>query len=212
MSGTGGFWNWDARLIHRGPILDGLDWELAGPPENIGWEEMDDEPPTFALPTASGEHVIHSGIYDESASDAPSRFRVVLPLLANDEEQYFRLKRARRRGAPVWFIPFVYDEDVFSNVVAAEVRKLTRPVAWGIDASITSLLYPAKVFLNDVEDAGAATLSGTPTQTVTFNDPGTVAVRYLCAFRVLIGAVSERVPVGNGLACEVTLEEVISRA
>lgn len=205
---AGGYLAWDSRFLQGAPSLDGVDWTVHGIPLDLSWEEAPDGD-LFAIPTASGEHVLQSPIYDPVASELPSRYVFALPLQVNDEEVYFRLKRAKRKAEAVNFVPFLWDEEVFKDLEIADTRSLARPVAWGVAAGVTSVTHPALYYLDDVLDAAAASLSGgPPEQTLTALKAGDVAIRYMPVFKVIVRELSEVIEDVNGLSLNCTLEEV----
>ena len=82
---TGGYLGWDSRFLSGVPQLDGKGWSAHGIPLEMQWTELEDSE-VFAIPTASGEHVLQSPFVDAAAPDNPSRLMFELPMHAIDEE------------------------------------------------------------------------------------------------------------------------------
>jgi len=106
-------------------------------------------------------------------------------------------------------------EEVFSGVADAMTRYLNRPLADGIHPDVSSATHPVRYFFNDVEDTDAATITGTPKQTVNVSGvggtPGTLAIRYMPAFRVIPSSFAENVSSPNDLSVTLNLQEVVTR-
>ncbi len=204
---TGGYLGWDSRFLSGVPQLDGKGWSAHGIPLEMQWTELEDSE-VFAIPTASGEHVLQSPFVDAVAPDNPSRLMFELPIQLIDEEVYFRLLRAKRKGEAVQFVPYLWDEDHYADASAADVFSLSRPVAWTVVSGVTSVTHPAIFYKDGAVDTNCVALSGTLSQTVTVAEAGDISIRYMPVFSVVVRGVSSQFEGVNGAVANVTLEEV----
>lgn len=204
---TGGYLAWDSRFLSGVPQLDGKGWSAHGIPLQMGWNELEDSE-LFSIPTASGEHVLQSQFVDAAAPDNPSRLMFELPMQAIDEDVYIKLKLAKSKGTIVQFIPYLWVMDHWDGLVAADVRSLSRPVAWTLISGVTSVTHPAIFYKDGVVDTNCVALSGTLSQTVTVAEPGDISIWYMPVFSVVVRGVSEKFDDVNSLITNVTLEEV----
>jgi len=204
---TGGYLAWDSRFLSGVPYLDGKEWTAHGIPLDMQWREADDDM-CFMIQTASGEHVLQAPFSGVASSDQPSRYIFEMPVQLIDEEVYFRLLRAKRKGAAVQFVPYLWDEEHFDNATAADVYYLSRPVAWTVVSGVTSVTHPALFYKDGVYDSNCVALSGTLSQTVTIAESGDIAIRYMPVFNVVVRDVSSQFEDVNGAVASVTLEEV----
>jgi hypothetical protein len=204
---TGGYLAWDSRFLSGVPYLDGKEWTAHGIPLEMTWEEAEDDL-AFLIQTASGEHVMQSVFSGVASSDQPSRYIFQLPVQLIDEEVYFRLLRAKRKGVAVQFVPYLWDEEHFDGAEASDVYSLSRPVAWTVVTGVTSGTHPAIFYKDGVVDTNCVALSGTLSQVVTVAEPGDIAIRYMPVFLVVVREVSSQFEGVNGATATVTLEEV----
>lgn len=203
----GGYLGWDSRFLSGVPYLDGTTWTAHGIPLGMEWEETEDSE-LFAIPTASGEHVLQAQFVDTSAPDNPSRMIFKLPVQLIDETVYRMLKLAKRKGTAIRFVPHLWDMDHWEDLLAADVRSLSRPVAWTVASGVTSVTHPAVFYKNGAVDSNCVALSGTLSQTVTVAEPGDISVWYMPVYSVIVRSVSEQFEDVNGVMCNVVLEEV----
>ena len=209
---TGGYLYWTARFLKDLPHLDGIDFTTPHEtlPEDIQWEPQEEET-SNVIPTKAKTHRVQTVALGTSAPIVRTSFRFSATLIANDENEYFRIWRASQRGATVNWVPFCWTEEIF-NATSGSTYKLSRPVAWGISSSANSTNHPARIFLAAVEEptpGDYGTISG---QTLTAATTGVITVRYVPAFKVVVNAPSNAVPVSNGLEFSLEMREAISVA
>ncbi len=205
-----GYAGFGSRILDIDPYLDGQLWEKNSVPEGMGWQSDHDDS-IHIIPTAAGTDVLQKIYDDTTAADVPLRWHFTMRVQCVDEDEYFRLHRALAKRQATYFVPGIWLEEVFSNVVNGSVRALTRPLAESIHPDVTSGTHPTLIFLNDAADPTAAVLSGDPIQTVTAANSGDLAIRYMPAFRVVGRALSELFDGFNDLTTTIALHEVIRR-
>lgn len=208
---SAGYLGWDSRYFGGVPFLDGVDWTVHGIPLAIRWAPSEDAQ-TFIIPTASGESVLQSPIADDASSDLPLPYTFELPVQLLDENTHRRLMMASAKGQAVQFVPHLWCMEHWDAQTASDVRSLTRPVAWGVAAGVSSGTHPAVFYKNGVIDADCATLGGTLSQVLTVAEDGDIAVWYMPVFNVLVREVSGEFQDVGGAMCSVKLEEVIRYA
>jgi hypothetical protein len=165
--------------------MDGQLCDKNSVPEGLGWQ-ADDDDLIHIIPTAAGTDVLQKVFDDATASDVPMRWHFTMRVQSVDEDEHFRLHRALAKRAAVYFVPGIWLEEVFSNVVNGSVRSLTRPLAEDIHPDVSFATHPYRFFDDDVENASAAAISGSPKQIVTSAVTSNfLAVRYMPAFRVV---------------------------
>jgi hypothetical protein len=204
---TGGYLQWDSRFLSGVPYLDGQAWTAHGTPLGMTWEESPHDM-AFVIPTASGEHVLQAPFSGVASSDQPSRYIFELPVQLIHEETYFRLLRAKRKGAAVQFVPYLWDEEHFDNAQVSDVFSLSRPLAWTVVPGVSSVTHPAIFYKDGAVDTDCASLGGTLSQVLTVAEAGDIAVRYMPVFNVVVRDVSSQFEDVNGAVATVTLEEV----
>lgn len=202
-----GYLSWDSRFLSGAPQLDGQGWTANGIPLDMEWTEAEDSE-VFAIPTASGEHVLQSQFIDATGPDNPSRLIFSLPIQALDETVYRKLKLSKRKGTALQFVPHLWDMDHWDGLEVADVRSLSRPVAWTVVSGVTSVTHPAIFYKDGAVDSNCIALSGTLSQTVTVAEAGDISVWYMPVYSVIVREVSERFEGVNGIVTQVTLEEV----
>lgn len=204
---TGGYLYWTSRHLKDYFYLDGKTWTVHEGFDSIEIAESKESALTV-IPTAAGTHVLQKPFYYPYWNRSAGRmmYEFQFDILGFDEEEFYRLKRASARGAAVYFVPFLWVEEVF-GATDGDSLLLTRPVAWGIATGCTSGTHPASFFLDDVLDPSCASLTG---QTLSALDTGTIAVRYTPAFRVIFTGFSERYDGVNRVVASVSLREVVA--
>lgn len=207
---NGGYLYWDSRFLKDLPHLDGIDFSTPNEtlPNNVKWEPQEREA-VYVIPTKAKTHRVQQVALGTDAPIVRRSYNFEATLIANDEEEYFRILRAAERGAVVNWVPFVWLEEVI-NATSAATYQLSRPVAWGIASEANSTNHPAITYLADVVESTPAEHGSISGQTFTAASTGVIAVRYLPAFRVVVDGVSHAVPVTNGLEFSLTLREAIS--
>lgn len=142
--------------------------------------------------------------------EAPQRrdgitFSLEFQVFADDLAE--KIRSVAVRSSWFYFTPFDRQTDIF-DAVSGEAYKLTRPLARSIVSGVTSVTHPDLVYLDDVLDGAAATVSG---QTLTANSTGVIRIDYTPIYKVvLLGDIDERVGETNELLMSLTLEEVVA--
>ena len=199
---TGGYLEWDRRVLVDYPYLDGR--TLVGGFPEITWEESEG---LMVLKMYDGSHRTQTLYVGDKAPTLKSAFTFNFSMLYDDEEDYFRVVRAARRGAVVWWCPYLWTEEVF-NVTNGNTYTLSRPIASSVVPGVTAVTHPTTFYLDDTLDGGAASVTS---QTVTAADTGELAVRYMPVFRVILANPQRfEVPETGALLGSVQLIECVS--
>lgn len=118
-----------------------------------------------------------------------------------------KLRSIQSKGSWFYFCPFDRQSDTF-DATSGSTYKLTRPIASSVVSGVTSVTHPEVIYLDDVVDGAAASVSG---QTVTANDTGLLRVDYTPVYKVvLLGDISESVGEINEILVSLTLNEVVT--
>jgi hypothetical protein len=202
MSGGGGYLEWNAEFLVGNPFFDQS--ALLRGYSALSWKESD---VIFSLLTHAGTHILQKPYYGANRPLECPSFEFQASFEAGSETDYFLIRRAKRRGAAVYFCPYLWTEEVF-DATSGEDYYLTRPLADGIVTGVTSTTHPLRIFLDDVEDNGSpsATVSG---QTVTAGATGILAIRYMPVFKVVVSGLSDSLPAINGLDWQCSFNEAI---
>ena len=194
---SGGYLYWNAEFVIREPYVDGHKIENGF--QSLDWEESD---PLILMPAHASNHIAQRFALDTADSLTRLAIKFTAKLQGTDEEDYFRMMRARAKGSLVEFVPFVWVEEVFT-VTAAGDFTLSRPVAWSKVPACNSTIYPARYFVDGTESPTAGSISG---QTFSVVETGEVAVRYMPCFYVKVTCRSS-IPDVNALDLDFVLEE-----
>lgn len=200
MSGKG-YVHWNADFFRGLPYLGG--YELSRRfGDGFSWDESEG---VFLLPTHGKTTIIQQPYVGESRPLELSAIEFKIPRLAVAEEDWFKVRRVKAKGAGAYFVPYLWTEEVF-EAVNGQQYILGRKVAWSIAPGVSSITHPARYFVDDVENGAAATISG---QMLTAAATGTLAVRYMPAFKVVVGPIGHTVKQVNELQSQITLTEVL---
>lgn len=202
-----GYLGWDSRYLSSVPHLDGVEWTEQGHPLGMTWREAEEDEP-FLIQTGTMEHVVQSVSSGVACSDKPSRWIFDLPYQLISEDSFRRLKMAEAKGAPVNFVPHLWEMEHFSDAEVADVYSLCHPVAWGAASGVSSGTHPAVFYKDGVIDADCASLGGTLSQVLTVAEAGDIAVWYMPVFKVMVKGLQSEFQDVNGVICNFTLEEV----
>ena len=154
----------------------------------------------------SGNGVIASGRRGDKAPDAYDRRTISLSLFANDEDDYYRIRKVKSGGSGFWFSDGVRVSDTFTATSAATYT-LSRRRAKGIVTAVDESSHPTKVYFNGSLDNTKATIGGNE-QTVTANDTGEIEIRYTPVFWCISSDIPESQQSHNRREIKLTLQEV----
>lgn len=196
-----GYLYWEAQFFKGLPYLGG--YELSRKfSEGLAWEESEG---VFLLPTHGKTTIVQRPYIGSGRPLELEAIEFKVPRKAVDEEDWFLVRRVKGKAASAYFVPYVWTEEVFEVTSGTDCTLGRRP-AWGIAPGVTSDTHPARYFLDDVEDPTAATITG---QVLSPTVTGTLAVRYMPAFKVCVGALAHVVRGVNDLQTQIALTEVL---
>lgn len=200
---SGGYLYWTQNWFDQQPWLDGKQLSAVGGPSQISWTSASG---LIIVPTCAGTHVLQRPYYGTDAPEDRRKLSFSLTMLCDDYDDYRAFARAAAHGAAVNFWPGVYATEVFT-IVSGSTYKLARPVAWGTITGVTSVTHPLDLYLDAVQDLGAATVSS---QTLTAADSGELEVHYSPVFKVVVLDLVQEVVEPNLMQLSCTLEEVLT--
>lgn len=185
------------------PYLAGRYFESLNEPP---FEQADAAPRLSLLPVFAGRAVVQRPYRGAGLPVSYCRQGFSgIALQADVEEDVEAVLRAAAAAAPVDYIPGLYEIDRWEGVTAGDVLLLPRRHAAGLLPEYPAGTFPPRVYLDGVEDAGAATVGES---TVTANSTGAVLeVVYLAAYSVVVTVRRSYLGV-NDLVFTATLEEV----
>lgn len=200
MSGKG-YLYWEAPFLRGNPYLGGyvLSKRFA---EGLSWDESEG---VFLLPTHGKTTIVQRPYIGTGRPLELDAIEFKVPHKAVAEEDWFLIRRVKAKAAAAYFVPYLWIEEVF-EVEVDGTYTLGRMPAWGIAPGVTDLTHPARYFVGDTETPSAATVTG---QVLTSAATGTLAVRYMPAFKVCVGALSHTLKQVNDLQTQVALTEVL---
>lgn len=211
MSGDGGFINWTPPFGHQGLPQDGSVY--LGGKFYRDWPETGTAPHTmapsdgvFVLETLARTHIVQRPYRGSKAPLKGDKREFTQGFLVDREEDYINLEIAQADGEPVYFCAGWWVVDSFPATIGSTYT-LTRPLASGVVAGVTAGTHPSRFYLNGVEDADAATVSG---QTLTALKAGRIAVWYMPAFRVVIQGLNAAIDDVNNLRVSMALAEIVT--
>lgn len=106
------------------------------------------------------------------------------------EGDFLHIQALRRKADVFYYADGRPVQDVFLGVSGGDELRLPRPLASGIVTGLDDTLFPTRVYLDGVEDASAASISG---QVVTVNSAGDeLRIEYTPAYVMILttGAMS----------------------
>lgn len=168
----------------------------------LAWEEAEG---VFVLPTHGRTHNVQRPYVGSDRALDVSAFTFSCQMTALNEEDFFAWEAAKKVGAPISFVPFLWTQEAF-QATAGSSYQLARPVAWGIATGVTSGTHPATFTKDGVVDADCASITG---QTLTAAETGLIIVRYLPAFKVAITSLKRNVNTVNDMVFSVSMVETI---
>jgi hypothetical protein len=208
MSGDGGFINWIPPFGHQGLPQDGSiyldgqfyrDWpEVEGGGLSVAASDG-----VILLETLARTHIVQVPYRGTAAPLVGDKREFGVRFLVDREEDFIRFELSRQVGRLIYFCPGLWLADIFP-ATSGSVYSLTRPLASAVVPGVTSITHPPRFYLDGVEDANAATVTG---QSVLANDTGELAVWYMPAFRVVILGFGYEIADVNDLRVSTTLSE-----
>lgn len=200
MSDEHGYLFWNNPFLADPPYLDGHTLDAASWPGSLSWSRA---PGLVSVETLARTHVLQrpylaAGPYTRRAYS----FTIAYQAVGWDD---FRvLERAEAKGG-VYFWPGLYAAETFA-ATAGSTYYIARPTPWGTVPGVTSVTHPVTFYLDGVEDAASATLTG---QSVGALKTGVLEVCYPAMFRVIVSGVDYSVDQPNNLTIGCSMEEVI---
>jgi hypothetical protein len=196
-----GYLYWVAPFFRGLPYLGG--YELSRKfSDGLTWDENEG---VFLLPTHGKTTIVQRPYLGTGRPLELNAIEFKVPRLAIDEEDWFRIRRVKAKAAAAYFVPYVWTEEVF-EVTTSGTYTLGRMPAWGIAPGVTIVTHPPRYFVGDVENPAAATVTG---QVLTSAVTGTLAVRYMPAFKVCVGRLSHALKQVNDMQTQIALTEVL---
>jgi len=154
----------------------------------------------------SGNGVVASGRRGDKAPDAYDRRSPVITLYANNESDYYKIRKLKADGTGFWFSDGVRVSDTFTATSAATYT-LSRRRAKGVVTAVDETSHPTKVYFNGSLDGTKATI-GANEQTVTANGTGEIEIRYTPVFWCIVSDIPESQQFHNRREITLALQEV----
>lgn len=132
------------------------------------------------------------------------RLDMTVSVIVDEQDDLVTCKRAKGTPSGVPWCPYLWDLEEF-DAVDAGVYALARPHAAGLVPGVTTGTHPPLILLDGVEDAGAATVTGT---VVTAAATGRISVYYMPLYSVMVTALSEATTVYPVMTVQLSIEEV----
>jgi hypothetical protein len=210
MSGDGGFIGWDPSFGPQGlpngeVYLDGTffrDWPEVGTAPHT----MTPSDGVFRLRMLDASDVVQRPFRGSKAPLKGDHRDFTQGFLVDRQSDYIALERVQSKAGLVYFCAGWWLFESF-DATTGSTYTLTRPLASAIVPGVTSGTHPPTFYLNDVEDAAAASAAG---QTLTALKTGRIGIWYMPVFRVVVEGIQGAIDDVNDLRVTLTLAECVT--